>query len=163
MSGSCPCQQTTFTLRLALLLVHACYCQTCQRQTGSILVLNAIVETSALQVQHPPSSPTTTTTTTGYLEPFARSTGAGDRLQHNKGTEAMSLRKTCVPSLSGVGTTLVGCPTCGTTVYAHYADAGRHLAYLRVGLLDRARDIAPDAHIYIKEKASFVEIKDGKP
>jgi hypothetical protein len=32
-----------------------------------------------------------------------------------------------------------------------------------VGLLDRARDITSDAHIYTKEKASFVEITDGKP
>ncbi|KAG9257828.1 Mss4-like protein [Emericellopsis atlantica] len=153
MAGACPCHQTTFTIHLAPLLVHACYCQTCQQQTGGILALNAIVETSALQVQHAPP-----TTPPGYREPFAKVTGADQQPQ-----EAMALKKTCVPSPSGVGTTLVGCPTCGTTIYTHYADAGRYLAYVRVGLLERASDITPDAHIYTAEKASFVAISDGKP
>ncbi|KAI6783794.1 uncharacterized protein J7T54_001670 [Emericellopsis cladophorae] len=152
MAGSCPCRRTTFTIHLAPLLVHACYCQACQRQTGSIMALNAIIETSALQAQH--AAPTTPP---GYLEPFAKSTGA-DQPQ-----EVMGLKKVCVPSTSGAGTTLVGCPVCGTTIYSHYADAGRYLAYVRVGLLERAGNITPDVHIFTAEKASFVDIADGKP
>jgi hypothetical protein len=48
--GRCTCGQVRFRLSSAPLFVHACHCRWCQRESGSALAINAMIETSRLQV-----------------------------------------------------------------------------------------------------------------
>lgn len=48
--GSCSCGATLFRVNAAPIFTHCCHCGRCQRQNGSAFALNAIVETSALEL-----------------------------------------------------------------------------------------------------------------
>jgi hypothetical protein len=50
MDGRCTCGGVRFRLSDRPLFVHACHCTWCQRETGSAFVINALIETSCLQV-----------------------------------------------------------------------------------------------------------------
>lgn len=44
MEGGCTCRQVRYRLIGEPLIIHACYCRWCQRETGSAFVLNALYE-----------------------------------------------------------------------------------------------------------------------
>src|SRR5262249_44705294 len=44
MEGGCTCQQVRYRLTERPLIVHACHCRWCQRETGSVHALNALYE-----------------------------------------------------------------------------------------------------------------------
>lgn len=44
MEGGCTCRQVRYRLIGEPLIVHACHCRWCQRETGSAFVLNALYE-----------------------------------------------------------------------------------------------------------------------
>jgi len=44
--GGCTCGQVRYRVEAAPLIVHACHCRWCQRETGSAFVINAVVEAS---------------------------------------------------------------------------------------------------------------------
>ena len=46
LTGRCPCSHVTYELSSSPLIVHACHCTYCQRETGSSFALNAIYEPS---------------------------------------------------------------------------------------------------------------------
>lgn len=48
LDGGCDCRNIRYRLQRKPLIVHCCHCRVCQRQTGSAFVLNALVETDAL-------------------------------------------------------------------------------------------------------------------
>ena len=50
MEGGCTCRQIRYRLIDTPLIVHACYCTWCQRETGTVHGLNALYE--ADRVQH---------------------------------------------------------------------------------------------------------------
>jgi hypothetical protein len=50
MEGGCTCRGVRYRVTAKPLIVHCCHCRWCQRETGSAFVINAVVETSALQV-----------------------------------------------------------------------------------------------------------------
>ena len=50
MDGGCDCGGVRYRMTAAPMIVHCCHCRWCQRETGSGFVINAIVETSALDV-----------------------------------------------------------------------------------------------------------------
>jgi hypothetical protein len=50
MEGGCTCGSVRYRLNAAPMMVHCCHCRWCQRETGSGFVINAIVETSNLEV-----------------------------------------------------------------------------------------------------------------
>lgn len=159
LQGGCPCGRSRYVLTLPPILVHACHCLACQRQTGSSHALNAIVETDALE-----STAESSGTSSGVSGPhpaFATATQASPPPKIGKGSEILS--RTCVPTASGMGQTLVSCSVCHVPLWNHYAGAGPHTAYLRVGTLDRPWEISPDIHIYTKYKRSYMQLADGKP
>ncbi|KAF5988416.1 glutathione-dependent formaldehyde-activating [Fusarium coicis] len=167
LTGGCACGLIRYRLALHPLIVHCCYCTTCQRQTGSICALNAVIESTALTLL--PSAPPTIVCSSSYPDPipaaihpaFARLTSAGSTAREPRPeAEPVSV---CLPTASGVGQTLVGCPVCHTCLWNYYADAGPHLSYVRVGTLDRPWDIQPDVHIYTQSRQSWVTVNDGKP
>jgi hypothetical protein len=49
-TGHCTCGEVRFRLTARPLFVHCCHCRWCQRETGSAFVLNALIETSAVEV-----------------------------------------------------------------------------------------------------------------
>jgi hypothetical protein len=50
MEGACACGSVRYRMNAAPMVVHCCHCRWCQRETGSAFVINAVVETSKLDV-----------------------------------------------------------------------------------------------------------------
>jgi hypothetical protein len=50
MEGGCTCRAVRYRVAASPMIVHCCHCRWCQRETGSAFVINALVETSALEV-----------------------------------------------------------------------------------------------------------------
>ena len=50
LSGSCSCGAVGYWLMSEPMFVHCCHCRDCQRQTGSALVLNALIEAEQVQI-----------------------------------------------------------------------------------------------------------------
>lgn len=48
--GGCVCGETRFQIRQAPLFIHCCHCTWCQRETGSAFALNALIETSHVEL-----------------------------------------------------------------------------------------------------------------
>lgn len=167
MPGGCVCGLIRFQLAEPPLIVHCCHCTSCQRQTGSAFAMNAAIETTALLPL--PAAPPTVPASRANPAPlpaslmpaFARGTNAVATTAPPPANTNPEL--ICVPTESGFGQTIARCPTCHTAVWNHYADGGPHIAYVRVGTLDRAWEIDPDVHIFTRSRRTFVAIDDGKP
>lgn len=67
-----------------------------------------------------------------------------------------------MPSPSGRGHDIHRCPACQVAVWSDY---GRrpYLRFVRVATLDDPEQIAPDAHIFVRSKLSWVVLPDGAP
>ena len=50
MTGGCSCGAVRYRLTNTPLIVHCCHCRNCQRQTGSAFVINAIIESSCVEL-----------------------------------------------------------------------------------------------------------------
>jgi len=50
LEGGCACGRVRYRLASAPLIVHCCHCRSCQRETGSAFVLNALIETDRVEV-----------------------------------------------------------------------------------------------------------------
>ena len=48
--GRCSCGEVRYRLTADTLIVHACHCLNCQRQTGSAFVINILIETDCVEV-----------------------------------------------------------------------------------------------------------------
>ena len=82
-----------------------------------------------------------------------------DRLSVLAGEPEMVL----TPSESGYGQTFARCPRCRLALWSHYAGAGPHVAFVRVGTLDDPQLLPPDIHIYTASKQPWVVIPAGIP
>ncbi|GGL54292.1 GFA family protein [Wenxinia marina] len=51
MHGRCTCGEVAYRLTRPPLFVHACHCRWCQRETGSAFVMNALIETEAVEIE----------------------------------------------------------------------------------------------------------------
>jgi hypothetical protein len=50
MEGGCTCRSVRYRMTVVPIITHCCHCRWCQRETGSAFVINAVVETAALEV-----------------------------------------------------------------------------------------------------------------
>jgi len=50
MEGGCTCRSVRYRMTAPPIITHCCHCRWCQRETGSGFVINALVETSTLEV-----------------------------------------------------------------------------------------------------------------
>jgi hypothetical protein len=50
LDGGCACGVVRYRLASAPLFVNCCHCRDCQRQTGSAFVINALIETSRVEM-----------------------------------------------------------------------------------------------------------------
>lgn len=67
------------------------------------------------------------------------------------------------PSNSGSGQKIVRCPTCRIAVWSHYKGGGDAISYIRVGTLDDADRLTPNAHIFIRSKHSWIVLPTDIP
>ena len=49
-SGSCCCRAVRYRLLAEPMFVHCCHCTDCQRHTGSAFAINALIETSKIEL-----------------------------------------------------------------------------------------------------------------
>ena len=50
LEGGCDCRAVRFRMQTGPMFVHCCHCRWCQRESGSAFALNAMIETSRLEV-----------------------------------------------------------------------------------------------------------------
>ena len=50
MEGGCTCRAVRFRLDDRPIIVHACHCRWCQRETGTAFALNAVLETGKVTI-----------------------------------------------------------------------------------------------------------------
>ena len=83
MEGGCSCRQVRYRLSGAPLIVHACHCRWCQRESGSAFALNAMYE--ADRVTHLAAEPeiTLTPSLSGKGQHIARCPGCRVALWSN--------------------------------------------------------------------------------
>lgn len=67
------------------------------------------------------------------------------------------------PSASGRGQRIARCPACRIAVWSHYAGAGPHVSFVRVGTLDEPDRLPPDVHIFTASKQPWVLLPPGTP
>ena len=67
------------------------------------------------------------------------------------------------PSASGKGQVIARCPKCRIAVWSHYAGAGPHVRFVRVGTLDDPDRLPPDIHIFTSSKQPWVVLPEDIP
>ena len=50
ITGRCSCGAVRYRADVEPMITHCCHCSWCQRETGSAFVINAVVETSSLEM-----------------------------------------------------------------------------------------------------------------
>lgn len=50
LAGGCACGKVRYRILTAPLVVHACHCRRCQRQTGTAFAVNALIEADRVEV-----------------------------------------------------------------------------------------------------------------
>jgi hypothetical protein len=48
--GGCDCGKVRYRLKAKAIVVHCCHCRWCQRETGTSFALNAVIETTAVEL-----------------------------------------------------------------------------------------------------------------
>jgi hypothetical protein len=75
--------------------------------------------------------------------------------------------KFAVPTVNGSGEgkdqLMFRCPNCMIAVWSQYPGLGERICVVRVGTLDKAREVSPDAHIWTGSKQAWVVIPQGVP
>jgi hypothetical protein len=67
------------------------------------------------------------------------------------------------PSHSGKGQKIARCPRCRVAVWSHYAGAGNHVKFVRVGTLDDPDRLPPDIHIFTASRQPWVKLDPETP
>src|SRR5271170_7053757 len=65
LEGGCACGKMRYRLASKPMFVHCCHCKDCQRQTGSAFVINALIETSRVELLSGETRATTVPTDSG--------------------------------------------------------------------------------------------------
>lgn len=151
LEGGCACGHVRYRLEARPLIIHCCHCTSCQRETGTAFAINAVIE-STLVTRLPPAPPSVPASRTQGPKP------AGPPLTSREDSAELETIKT--PSESGRGQQIVRCPSCRVAVWSHYGAAGSRTRFIRVGTLDEAWKVQPDAHIYTQSRRSFFKL-DG--
>lgn len=50
LEGGCSCGQVRYRLKRDPMITHCCHCTWCQRETGSAFVINAVIESSQVEL-----------------------------------------------------------------------------------------------------------------
>ena len=72
LEGGCTCGKVRYRLKAEPMIVHCCHCTWCQRETGSAFVINAVIETSEVDLLGEPPEIVPTPSASGKGQPIAR-------------------------------------------------------------------------------------------
>ena len=72
ITGGCSCGHVRYRFRREPMIVHCCHCSWCQRETGSAFVLNALIETSEIDLEGGKPDYVLTPSSSGRGQPIAR-------------------------------------------------------------------------------------------
>ncbi len=72
LEGGCTCGKVRYRLKSDPMIVHCCHCTWCQRETGSAFVVNAIIETSEVELTGEAPVMVMTPSESGKGQPIAR-------------------------------------------------------------------------------------------
>jgi len=67
------------------------------------------------------------------------------------------------PSASGKGQVIARCEECHVALWSHYAGAGQHVSFVRVGTLDNPDLLTPDIHIFTESRQPWVLLPADVP
>jgi hypothetical protein len=70
---------------------------------------------------------------------------------------------TAIPSASGRGQEIVYCPICRETLWSHYPNAMRRVAFVRTSVLEDPAAYPPDVHIFTSTKHESTVLAEGTP
>ena len=74
MKGQCSCGDVQYEISDSPLFIHACYCTNCQRQSGSAHALNAMIESTCVNVKSGSTEGVLMETTSGMGQVIHRCT-----------------------------------------------------------------------------------------
>lgn len=72
LEGGCACETVRYRLTRAPMITHCCHCTWCQRETGSAFVINAVIESSAVELLGTPPEVILTPSESGKGQLIAR-------------------------------------------------------------------------------------------
>ena len=75
--GGCACGRVRYRMESAPMFVHCCHCLSCQRETGSAFVLNALIETDRVTMLADAPAPVAVPTDSGQSHRIFRCEGCG--------------------------------------------------------------------------------------
>ncbi|MBI1400806.1 GFA family protein [Hyphomonas sp.] len=72
LQGGCACETVRYRLTRAPMITHCCHCTWCQRESGSAFVINAVIESSAVELLGTPPEVILTPSESGKGQLIAR-------------------------------------------------------------------------------------------
>jgi hypothetical protein len=72
LQGGCDCRQIRYQLLARPLIVHCCHCRWCQRESGAAFALNAMLESTQLQLLAGQPTPVHTPSASGKGQTILR-------------------------------------------------------------------------------------------
>ena len=72
LAGGCTCGTVRYRLNRAPMITHCCHCSWCQRETGSAFVINAVIESTEVELLASPPQIILTPSNSGRGQMVAR-------------------------------------------------------------------------------------------
>jgi hypothetical protein len=103
LEGGCACGQVRYRLKSAPMFVHCCHCTSCQTETGSAFVLNALIESDRVETIAGRPEPLMTASESGRGQQIWRCPSCQIALWSNYGGAADRLRFVRIGTLDDPG------------------------------------------------------------
>lgn len=91
MQGGCTCGKIRYRLKRAPIHVHCCHCTWCQRESGAVFALNALIESSEIELLSGKVSYVDVPTASGDGQEFARCPDCAIAIWSHYGTDRRAL------------------------------------------------------------------------
>ena len=92
LEGGCACGEVRYRLKSAPMFVHCCHCTSCQTETGSAFVINALIESDRVETIAGAAGPVMTPSESGRGQQVWRCPSCRVALWSNYGGDADILR-----------------------------------------------------------------------
>ncbi|MGE0179322.1 MAG: GFA family protein [Sphingomonas sp.] len=103
LEGGCACGAVRYRLNAAPMFVHCCHCTSCQTETGSAFVINALIEASEVEMIEGEAEPLLTPSESGRGQQIWRCPECRVALWSNYGGACDLIRFVRVGSLDDPG------------------------------------------------------------
>ena len=106
LNGGCACGEVRYRLTSAPMFVHCCHCTSCQTETGSAFVINALIESERVETMKGEAEPVMTPSESGRGQQIWRCPACHVALWSNYGGAKDVLRFVRVGTLDTPATLL---------------------------------------------------------